>query len=285
MLDTRGMEFVGSGYYGVVYRYGDKAVKEIDRCEDSGPLMEMVIMSMDIHPNIMRVDSIYGDENSIQLVMPYIPRTLYRISMRELDGCIDTIIDAMAHLHSMGIIHRDLKPANILATDDGVPYIIDFSLAIMNDSAVCYVCSDGYRPPEVMAGSRYGTPVDVWSLGAIIYRIMYGISLPTGNDIQAIIDEVGATDEEVDRFMRENGVDGLKAAPCPIVGDERLHHLCRSMLKINPSDRPSFNDMRKKGPIPITRPTIPFPLSEDAIISITTETNVPEMWDEALSHI
>ena len=66
--------------------------------------------------------------------------------------------------HPMQIIHRDLKPANILLTEEGTVKLCDFGFARTlrpSDTAdyTQYVVTRWYRPPELLVGGAYGTPV------------------------------------------------------------------------------------------------------------------------------
>lgn len=86
------------------------------------------------------------------------------------------------------IIHFDLKPANILFDSMGDVKITDFGLSkILNETDDCMtsveLTSQGagtywYLPPECFdrgdAPPRISSKVDVWSLGVILYQMLYG---------------------------------------------------------------------------------------------------------------
>ena len=66
--------------------------------------------------------------------------------------------------HWPQVIHRDLKPANILLTEEGVVKLCDFGFArSLRPSETAnytqYVVTRWYRPPELLVGGAYGTPV------------------------------------------------------------------------------------------------------------------------------
>jgi len=79
----------------------------------------------------------------------------------------------------MGIAHRDLKPENLLyATKDpgSVLKISDFGLArFVNNEVMTTQCgTPGYVAPEIIEGKGYGSAIDYWSVGVILYIMLCG---------------------------------------------------------------------------------------------------------------
>ena len=100
-------------------------------------------------------------------------------------SALGQILDGLSHLHAKGVAHRDLKPENFLIEMDPLFKIViaDFGLAkIASDNALLktYCGSLKYAAPEVFPGlsSGHGPPVDVWSLGIIVFKWIYGIPNP-----------------------------------------------------------------------------------------------------------
>ncbi|XP_018585267.2 dual specificity tyrosine-phosphorylation-regulated kinase 2-like [Scleropages formosus] len=96
-----------------------------------------------------------------------------------------SILQCLDCLHKNRIIHCDLKPENILLKQQGRSGIkvIDFGSSCYEHQRVyTYIQSRFYRAPEVILGSRYGMPIDMWSLGCILAELLTGYPLLPGED-------------------------------------------------------------------------------------------------------
>lgn len=118
------------------------------------------------------------DEVYLNLVLEYVPETVYRASrffnkmkttmpILEVKLYIYQLFRSLAYIHSQGICHRDIKPQNLLLDPgSGILKLCDFGSAkilVEHEPNVSYICSRYYRAPELIFGAtNYTTKIGEW---------------------------------------------------------------------------------------------------------------------------
>lgn len=101
-------------------------------------------------------------------------------SEKSASDYIRQLCQTVEYLHSKNIVHRDLKPENMLFEDPSaqVLKLCDFGLADTLkddfDFLTLAVGTKSYMAPEVSSGMGYGKPVDMYSIGVILYILLCG---------------------------------------------------------------------------------------------------------------
>lgn len=106
----------------------------------------------------------------------YISR--HKMSEREALMIFYEIVKVVERIHSVGIIHRDLKLQNFLINlQTRRVTLINFCLGKVLSSddqmLVDQRGSPAYISPEILKGAYRGKPTDVWTLGVILYILIY----------------------------------------------------------------------------------------------------------------
>ena len=139
------------------------------------------------HPNLVTYLYCIAWESSLYLVLNYCDGgTLWDLckhcSVGENDGAyfIREALKGLRFLHERDVLHRDIKPENILISSSGRVQIADFGLAIDvagGRTLTSHAGTLGYMCPEMLRHERYGKPADVFSLGTVMYRLLYSQAL------------------------------------------------------------------------------------------------------------
>ena len=132
------------------------------------------------------------------------------------------------------IVHRDLKPDNILIKNENNKIIVkicDYGISKVGQitKIKTQTGTKGYMAPEVMRGESYNYKCDLWSLGIIIYELLFKVK-PYGGD-------KGETDHVILENIRLFGKNKLNKT-----GDNLLDDLINLLLEKEPSKRLTWDE-------------------------------------------
>ncbi len=201
---------LGSGSFGRVFLVSHNetkklyALKEIDKRKllVSYGKCDIIYNEINIHSkldheNIIKLYNVHEDNENINIIMEYAEHgNLYELIKKE-NGFPEykafqyfiQVINAVYYLHTNNIIHRDIKPENILIGDDNKIKLCDFGwakeLTLENRSTFCGTVE--YMAPEIVENENYDYSVDIWSLGILLYELLYGHSPFKANSTKNVI--------------------------------------------------------------------------------------------------
>nr|BAJ33892.1 unnamed protein product [Eutrema halophilum] len=229
---------VGTGSFGIVFQAkcletGESvAIKKVlqDRRYKNRELQLMRLMD---HPNVISLKHCFfsttsRDELFLNLVMEYVPETLYRV-LRHYTSSNQRmpifyvklytyqIFRGLAYIHAVpGVCHRDVKPQNLLV--DPLTHqvkLCDFGSAkvlVKGEANISYICSRYYRAPELIFGAtEYTASIDIWSAGCVLAELLLGQPLfPGENSVDQLVEIIkvlGTPTREEIRCMNPNYTD------------------------------------------------------------------------------
>lgn len=199
---------IGSGGMGIVYKVEHIRISKLMAMKLlAGELShnvslvkrfkrEATLASRLSHPNTVQVFDFGQADGLTYLVMELITgQDLARavrngpMSFARAARLIVQICSSLAEAHGLGIVHRDLKPENVLVVQspDGraeIAKVCDFGLAKLREAPELNdVTSQGaivgtpyFMSPEQIRGEEVDHRTDIYSLGAVFYRLLTGVN-------------------------------------------------------------------------------------------------------------
>ena len=157
----------------------DSKVKQI--------MNEKQIMTKLSHPFIVKLHYAFQSYSQLHFVMDFCAggelfyhlHNVGRLNEVQAKFYFAEILLAIEYLHRRNIIYRDLKPENVLLDLDGHVKLADFGLSKQGvdlDHLTYSFCgSPEYMSPEMLQQQGHTLTVDFYSIGALIYEMMFGL--------------------------------------------------------------------------------------------------------------
>ena len=265
-------EVLGVGQYGKVYKalniktnslYAVKIVKkqrfdEIEKLEEFTMNEIQTLVKID-NPNVIKFIEMLKTPNHYYFVYEFCNggtlENLLTIKGHFLESealvIFSQLVNAFRSLIKDNIMHRDLKPANILLHNDQLK-LADFGFCKMmngpKDLAKTLVGSPIYMAPEVLLGQDYDQRAEMWSLGCVLYEMLYGECPYEEKTIAKLIQRV----QNNDPILFNNEINRISA---------KTEELVRRMLTIDLEQRLSFAELFADERIKCYYPTQEFDFS------------------------
>jgi Tol biopolymer transport system component len=160
--------------------------------------------------HFLAMELVEGDDLSVRLAHGALP-------LDEALNIARQVAEALEEAHEHGIIHRDLKPANIKVTREGKVKVLDFGLAKAYEGdgtssgvdishsptmsrhmteAGIILGTAAYMSPEQARGKSVDRRADVWSFGVVLFEMLTGTRLFSGETTSDVLARVLMADPD-----------------------------------------------------------------------------------------
>ena len=148
------------------------------------------IVSGLIHSNILTIYDSGKDEDHYFVCMEYVegPTLRQRLSQGSLEvsqvcEIVSQLCLGLSFAHKKKVIHKNLCPENIYCASGNHIKIANFGIDAKWEKGSTFV-SKQYASPERILGQRVDARTDLYSLGIVLYEMLYGKAPFAGQDVE-----------------------------------------------------------------------------------------------------
>ena len=160
------------------------------------------------HPGIATIYALEEIEGELYMACEFVPGAPLRALLKSGPVPITEVVyiglqvaRALAEAHTYGIVHRDLKPENVMKTPSGVVKILDFGLALEEQSTHSRLTHTGtivgtpaYLAPEQVLGQQADFRTDLFALGLLLYELASGMNPFVAKNVTATLARIVEVD-------------------------------------------------------------------------------------------
>jgi len=199
-------------------------------------ILDFLSRHLDPSGVIVEMTDYFEDDDNFYVVMKYfdsgigmdlfdfIDKQTEWIEESRIKKIFKQLCQGISHLHSLGIVHRDIKDENVIMDETCTKIqLVDFGSSgyyrpgLLDDK---FFGTEGYAAPEIVNGEKYSGPEqDIWSLGVLLYTLIY----------------------QENPYLQEDFYS--QPLQIPFILSEGSLDLLRWMLNQDPSCRPTINEI------------------------------------------
>lgn len=184
------------------------------------------------HPNIVKFIFNFEDNENIYILLELCEKKdIYKqiFDIGDIKSYMKQIISGLEYIHKEGIVHKDLKLQNIYLNNNNEIKIGDFGLSEYMNSEITISGTPNYIAPEIILQSEIVNKpyVDIWSLGVILYILIYNKAPFIDDSINKIYKRI----KNVDYHYPDDNPNPVK-------------NLISKILKFDPKDRPTLEEIK-----------------------------------------
>ena len=238
---------IGGGGFGNIYEAKDKntnekkALKIIDKDRMKSKLMilknninvseylnEITCMKNlegknQDNKNTVKFYEYFDNEKEFVIVMELCDENLVKhianrgpFNEKEIYELLTQLNNSFKNMKEKKITHRDLKPQNILIKNENKKKIYKLSdyglskqLIHLNQELTTMVGTALFKAPEIMEGKKFNYKCDLWSLGVIIYLLLFKKYPYNGRSETIILEDIKKKGQKELFKSKDNELDDL----------------------------------------------------------------------------